>query len=338
MGTDLQILLDSKPVIELPDSSKSADVADALSSAIPGVLQYLQELGIGIQIDSLVKEITPRIAQESTFAGNGGILVLSDLELITTDAGDQVRLVGNSLHYVGIGASPVEAQLAELTRPTLKPAPTEGWTVDLDRSTALWIKREEGGKIRVWQLPKRKLLTGVLAKYSERNLAKYDWEKARADEIQRLVTIAELQSLDEDTKRRIRELGDERSKAIKERDRLNVELSRELERASQAAKNAFLLRTLAGIADIGLSAAKEGLSGADKNKLDGASSKESLLNILHNIGIDAKDKGNKIEQYIRVTNVKVGNLEQQRIDILTLKEIPTSNIPSGNDPQIGNPP
>jgi hypothetical protein len=328
-----------KPLFEVPVTSKASDFVTGLSGALPGALAFLNTWGIQRRVEELLAQRFEQIKSELDFAGDGGVLIIANVQSREVEAGKHVELVGDTVEYVGIGATPIEAKLAALSQARVSVPMTAGWKLDEDMSTAFWIKRHDGS-IGTSYMPLGPLRRGVLATYSERTLAQFDWSKTRNEELERLIRLAEGKALDNRTEARMRELIQSKQSALAEREKLNIQLQKELDRAARTASGTLAaLSALATGLDLAaqIAAASKELASEDKHKLDSARSPEELKAGLSVIEDESVSRSRILREEVSRKTVTIDGYEVEQIEILRLKGVPTQNVPSGHAPALPRP-
>lgn len=297
---------------------------------VSGGLEYLNDVGLKNKITSKLEELRPRIIKDLPFS-SGGVLVVARLEAIRNDAGTFRTLMSDRLDYVGIGASPAEAQLSKIIRGNDDPfdVVAPGKQLDFENSVAYWFRRDKDGELVGGEQSLASLRQETLSLYADRELKKFDWQVARNGEIERLIKVYNEANIQAAAGQQLNDLWESRKQSLEALKELNRKLQDELEKAAKAEENAKVLQLLymgAQFADF-TAKASEGLSPSDQQAIKGQNTREGVFSELDRINKESLSKGKTLREDILVKSNVSNGIETQIITILRQNAVPTENLP-----------
>lgn len=297
---------------------------------LSGGLVYLNDYGLSRKIAAKLEELKPKIVADLPYS-QAGVLVVARLEVAKNDAGAFRSLIADRLDYVGLGASPADAELSNIARGASDPfyVVSQGKQLDYDNSVAYWFRRDKDGQPVVGEQPLALLRQQTLALYADRELNKFDWTVARNTEIERLITAFRERNVRAAAHQEVGSLADSRRQTLEALKELNRKLQDELDRAAKAAETAKLLQLLyigAQFADFA-SKASEGFAASDQEAIRGQTTREGVFSELDRMNKESLSKGNTLREDIRVKTLQSNGIETQIITILRENAVPTENIP-----------
>ncbi|MDM0049926.1 hypothetical protein [Variovorax sp. J22R115] len=320
------------PNMPPPDMSK-AQAHDSFVELIGRAMSGINNKGVQMRIAQGVASILPRVADDLQHAK--GVLVIIPVQVSQTDSGDYQSLIGSGLEYVGIGSSPADANLAYTSSDRL----SQGGKPDPEASLSYWFTKSSDGSIKIAYSQLSWLKRGTFALYGERKLAKYDWVRARQDEVGRLARSFAAQTRDANLQSEMTKLENQRTAALKELDELNRRLYEELAQAQRAAESGRILQ----LVGFGLELyqfklkASEGLNPANKAALMNEQTSAGVLQKLTEIETNSNSEATLIQQRVLVETNTYDGIETKQIYILQKSRVPVGNLPSGSDPQLEQP-
>ena len=344
VATNMVIAQDAGPYVPLqkettlppaaPTQPKTyKNLADFLSSG----LVFVNDKGVALNVQSQLEKLQPNILRDLEFVGPGGVLVVARLEVRQTDAGPFRKLVSDRVDYVGVGATPADAELSRLGR-SGDPfyVVSQGAQIDPDNSTAYWFRRNAQGDLVVGEQSLTGLRRATLSLFADRELNKFDWELARSREVDRLIKSFGELNVQASVRAELTTLADNRTRSLDALKELNQKLAGELKRAAKAAETAKLLNLLymgASFVDFA-SKASEGLPQNDQQDIAAQTSKEGVLSQLDAIDKEFISRGTLLREEIRVETNKFNDIETQVILILRQNRVPTENLPPAKQPSV----
>ncbi|WP_114947201.1 hypothetical protein [Microvirga calopogonii] len=323
-------------VPKLPPSPPSTiktytNIAEFLALGLP----LINNFGVDMRVSAELKKLEPKILNDLKYAGSGGVLVVARVQSTQTDSGEYRKLIGNRLDYVGIGATPAEAELNHTEHPDPFYVIEKG-QVDASASLAYWFRSSPDGSIAVGHQPVDLLTRDMLALYAERNLGNFDWSVARSRELERLMDEFRTRVVEDGVRSEIEKLASSRREALVALDQINAKLNEELERARKSAESIEVLNLLymgASFASF-VQRASEGLSTNDKDAILRQTTREGVLSELDAINKRARANENLLREETRVRSNTSNNIETQAITILRQYKVPVDNLPPSRQPTI----
>ncbi|VIO69557.1 hypothetical protein CI1B_27630 [Bradyrhizobium ivorense] len=297
---------------------------------ISGGLVYLNDYGLSRKIAAKLEDLKPKILNDLPYS-KGGVLVVVRLETQQNDAGAFRNLIADRLDYVGLGASPADAELSRIARGDNDPfyVVSQGRQLDYDNSVAYWFRRDKDGELVAGEQSLASLRQQTLSLYADRELNNFDWKVARNNEIERLVTAFREVNVRAAANQQVDTLAESRRRTLEELKDLNRQLQDALDRAAKAAETAKILQILyigAQFADFS-SKASEGFAPKDQEAIKGQTTREGVFSELDRMNKESMSKGNTLREEIRVKTNVVNGIETQIITIFRENAVPTENIP-----------
>jgi hypothetical protein len=321
-------LLCSTTVLADPPAGKLETVVKSFAAG----LAALNNWGADRNATKKIAKLGPRVEHDLRFAGEGGILLVAKIEVQKTDAGDFKKLI--DVDYVGIGRTPADAQLASMSRQT--GGLGENITPDPEASTYYWFKKNANGTMRVSQAPLGVLRRDVLALYSQRTLAHYDWREAHREELDRFIKLYSKATQATTANAEMDALIKSRRESLAKLDKINTELKSALESANRAAQNGKLLTILGVGASLAsaIQTATNGLSPSDAAKVQSATTFEEAQAALDGIRKQAEADVERLYNSLSKEQQQEWQLEFSIEGRLKENNYPVDNLPTENPPPV----
>jgi hypothetical protein len=210
--------LDPHGLSEPAPVTRRAETASKAADLAQGAASWFNELGVRAVVQQSLNQQNSRIRDVLNSTGQPGVLYRVDIQKTEGEI-PFYSVVGRQVQYVGAGTSPIAVNSAANQQPTLRPAPSDGATVAIERSYFIWFTKD-GKNIQATAIPAAGLINETARRFADRKLllqlnvtdqaralsaaVEHIDKTARSNKVSR--KIADMRARQEETNKRVREV------------------------------------------------------------------------------------------------------------------------------------
>lgn len=259
-------------------------------------LSALNQKALDYRIDAAMAVHSAEIERLLGYAGDGGVLVISDIFFQENDAGRTYFTANEHTYIVGISEKPEVAQLLAMDIKQISPQVPPGMQKDFAKSTAFWFRKDAGGRIVRDSQSLDMLLRKTSGLYSSELVKRSVVRSLRSKEISRIVDALSQKTHDAKLRAQLKALNDSRTQALSKLEEINEELKRQLELAERARSKLAFLDAMGTILDFAQLVAEvsRDMPQNVKNALDSQTTVDGLSSTLQEFETSASERVDEI--------------------------------------------
>ncbi|NTI49012.1 hypothetical protein G6L94_11865 [Agrobacterium rhizogenes] len=228
--------------------TKRGNTASNAADLVQAAASWVNELGVRKIVDKAVTSENGRIKGILQTTGQPGVLYRVEIER-TDGETPFYGVVGGGIQLIGAGSTPIAVNSAINQQDQLRPAPTSGATVDLEKSYFLWFSKDATG-ILATALPAYGIINETARRYADQKLLDSLNAQDRANALQAAVIVSEKTIKDRKLRDKIATLRKEQQATDDAVTKVSEQLSVELERVKKAQRVGSTLSMLAGVLNL----------------------------------------------------------------------------------------
>lgn len=305
--------------------------ASAAADAVQSAASWINELGVRVLVTQLVKAENEGISDLLNESGQAGVLYRIDIQKVEGET-PFYSVVNRSIQRVGAGSSPLAVNLAINQQDQLRPAPSPGASLDIDKSYFIWFTRE-GNQMVARDIPARNLVSATARAFADQKLLETQNEANRARALGASVAHLEKSIKDKALQKRFADWKAKQDATNQKVAEIHKRLNAELEKAKKAQRTAAIFSLISGSMTLASQAVtlKNSL-GADApaGAIDSAKTPADLQKIAKDVEVSATNNIEKMNVEYKGFVDQQNGIRGEYLLILRETKYPVGEVPELN--------
>lgn len=212
--------------------------ASAAADGLQAAASWINDLGVTVRVNQLVKADDKAINDLLTNTGQEGVLYRINIQKVEGEI-PFYSLVNNTIQRVGAGSSPLGVNLAIDQQKQYRPAPTQGATLDEDKSFFMWFTKE-GKQIVARDIPAKNLNSVTALNFADQKLRETQIEANKALALGATVNHLEKTIKDKAIQKKLAEWKGKQDETNRQAKEIGKRLQEEMEKAKKAQRTAAI--------------------------------------------------------------------------------------------------